>query len=345
MKILGRHISFKIFIFHVLFWIAWIVCFTTIQSLGNGRDELFVWSMYYIITLPIFVAHTYLVAYWLVPRYFLKREFLLFGLLVIISLVVFSTIELIISNELVFKVFDEPKAFAPGYLNAKNIVVSGLGNHYIILVFLAIRAIKSWHNAKNQREELALQNTETELEIFRYQLRPKFVYSLIAELEQLAIEKSRKTPEMIVKISDFLNSLFYEANAELIPLKTEVKLIKDFLAMQELAIGNRLKVNMVVNGEVMSSVIPPLLIFPFLNIAFKEIYDNKNNFEVTLIVKIEKKYLLFSFSIWSEHEFTLKDDENISLTKKRLQYSFEGKHRIIENEDANFREVSIEIFK
>ena len=345
MQFQGKHIPLKLILFHILFWMAWVVSFTAIQSLGKGFAEMYVWLAYYLITLPIFIVHTYLVAYWLVPKYFFNRDFLLFIVGIIFFLFLFSFIELVVSNELVFRVFDPSKVFGAGYLNLKNLFASGVGNHYIILVFLAIRAIKSWHGAKNQKEELALQKLETELEIFRFQLRPKFVYSLIEELENMALAKSEHTPEMIVKISDFLNSLFYEANAELIPVKTEIKLIKDFIAIQELAIGNRLKSTLVVNGEIMLSVIPPLLIFPFLNIAFREIHANTSEFETTLVIKIEKKYLLFSFTVWSESDFTLKNDSNIELTKKRLQYNYNGKHRIIENEDANFREVSIEIFK
>ncbi len=345
MQLMGKHIPIKLILFHFLFWTAWIVCFTAIQSLGQGIAEMNVWIAYYLITLPIFITHTYLVAYWLVPKFFFKRDFLRFIIAIFCFLFFFSILELIVSNELVFKLFDPSKVFEPGYLNVKNIFASGVGNHYIILVFIAIRAIKSWHGAKNQKEELALQTLETELEIFRFQLRPKFVHSLIEELENMAKKKSEHTPEMIVKISDFLNSLFYEANAELIPIKTEIKLIKDFIAIQELAIGNRLRSTLVVNGEIMLSVIPPLLIFPFLNIAFREIHNNTNEFETTLVIKIEKKYILFSFTVWSETDFSLKNDSNIELTKKRLQYNYNGKHRIIQNEDANFREVSIEIFK
>jgi two-component system LytT family sensor kinase len=129
------HIDKTKILLHSVFWLAWIVSFTIIQSIGGGAHSYFVWSIYYIITLPIFVVHTYILAYWLLPETFFKGKLLLalagsFGLLII-----FSVIELIVSNELVFKVFDPSKTFAPGYLNAANIIISGIGNHYIILVF------------------------------------------------------------------------------------------------------------------------------------------------------------------------------------------------------------------
>ncbi|MBN1821842.1 MAG: histidine kinase [Prolixibacteraceae bacterium] len=344
MRILGRNISALVFLLHILFWGLWIISFTVIQSLGKDYNEVFIWFMYYIITLPIFVSHTYLIAYWLVPEYFLKRKFVIFTVLILALLVIFSIVELIASNELVFKVFDPSRAFSPGYLNPVNILASGVGNHYIILVFMAIKVVKSWHEAKNRKEELAQQNLETELEIYRYQLQPAFILSLVNELEQLSLENPKKLPEMIVKISDFINRLLFEAKAVLIPLETEFKLISDFLSIQELAIGKRLKNNLIVNGISSGRVIPPLLIFPFLNDACKVVNKCNDSFECTVIIKVEKKYILISFSLWSEKEFKVGGNVNMELIRKRLYFNYENKYRIIENEDANFKEISIEIF-
>jgi two-component system, LytTR family, sensor kinase len=344
MRITGKHIDPIILSLHCLFWLAWIVIFTIIQSLGKGYHELFVWSMYYLITLPIFITHTYLIVYWLIPNYFLKRKFLLFAAYIFLLLVIFSIIELVVSNELVFKIFDHQKVFNTGYLNLPNILISGLGNHYIILVFVAIKVVKSWFETKNKKDELAQQNLETELEIFKYQLQPQFILSLINELGGMAEAKSKKVPEMIVKISDFINRLLFEAKAELIQLDTEIKLIREFIAIQELAIGKRLKANMIVNGIITGRVVPPLLIFPFLNKACYVVNKYNQDFECNIIVKVEKKYILFSFTLWSEKEFKMDGDINVELTRKRLILNYENKHRIIENEDANFREISIEIF-
>jgi two-component system LytT family sensor kinase len=150
---------------HVLFWAAWVVSFTIIQSLGEGIHEYFVWLMYYLTTLPVFVVHTYLIAYWLLPWVHENHNYLLFLLGIAVFLLVFSVIELVVSNELVFKLYDAEKSFGPGYLNIKNIVLSGIGNHFIILVFFAIKAGRSWYHSKNRKEELLRKKTETELEI------------------------------------------------------------------------------------------------------------------------------------------------------------------------------------
>ncbi|HKI87757.1 MAG TPA: histidine kinase, partial [Draconibacterium sp.] len=327
-----------------LFWLTWVVSFTLVQSLGKGIDQYFVWLMYYLITLPIFVVHTYIIAYWLVPQAFFKRRYGLFVLGIVVFLLFFSVVELVVSNKLVFKIFDPSKVFHPGYLNPKNIVISGIGNHYIILVFLAIKAGRSWYSAKSMKDELLRSNLETELEIYRYQLQPRLVLSLMQELDQITETQSEKSPEMIIKISNFLNRFLYEGSEDLIPLTLEVKLIEEFLEIHKQALGVRFASNFIVTGKLGTYVVPPLLLLPILNNAIKLAYRCNDSFESTVIIKGEKKYLLYSFSFWSEKEFRIADNENIEITRKRLNYSFPGKYRLIENMDDNFREFSIEIF-
>jgi sensor histidine kinase YesM len=328
-----------------LFWSTWVFSFTLIQGMGTKMHPYFVWFMYYLITLPIFIAHTYIIAYWVLPQTFFKERYFLSVLALIVLLIVFSVIELIVSNELVFKLFAHEKVFEPGYLNIKNIVISGIGNHYIIFAFLAIKVGRSWYQAKNRKDKLLQLNVETELEIYRYQLQPQLIYTLMDELEKIAKSEGEKAPEMIIKISAFLNRFLYESKEELIPLQLEVQLLQEFLEIHKVAKSKQLTSNLISNGNLKSYVVPPMLLLPFINNSFKIMYECNETFESNVIIKAEKKYLLFSFTFWSEKEYRIQSNQNSEITSKRLNNKFPGKYRLIENIDENFREISIEIFK
>ncbi|HYQ58038.1 MAG TPA: histidine kinase [Draconibacterium sp.] len=234
--------------------------------------------------------------------------------------------------------------FEADFLNLKNIVVSGIGNHYIILVFLSIKAGVSWYRAENRKHELIQNNLETDLEIYRYQLQPKVVLELISELEIVTAAKPDTAPEMIIKISNFLNHFLYEGKEELISLEQEVKLLEDFLDIHKHALGKRFISNFMVSGNLALHVIPPLLLLPYINFVIKVAYNCNKTFESTVIIKAEKKYLLFSFTFWSQNSFSIAGTENNKMTLERLNYNFPGKHRLVENIEDNFRELSIEIY-
>jgi hypothetical protein len=341
----GRlHINRRRIILHSAFWLAWIFSFTVIQSVGGSARQYFVWSMYYAITLPIFMAHTYIIAYWLLPNTFFKGKigFAIGGMLVL--LVVFSVIELVVSNEIVFRIFDKSRMFQPGYLNPTNIVISGIGNHYIIMVFLAIKVWQSWYYSKNQTAGLLQIKMETELEIYRYLLQPKLILSMVEVLENVAHTGPDKLPQLIIKMSGFLNSFLFEVKNELIPLGLEVKLTGEFLEIHKSAIGSRFSSNLIVNGNLQAHVCPPQLLLPSIDKALKVVYNCNKPFESTVIIKAEKKYLLFTFTFWCEKDFRLENSGDMEILKKRLNYNFPSKHRLIENTDANFFEISIEFF-
>ena len=185
---------------------------------------------------------------------------------------------------------------------------------------------------------------ETELEIYRYQLQPKLILSMVEALEMETGKGPEKLSQMIVKMSGFLNHFLFEVKDELIPLSLEVKLISEFLDIYKYAIGARFNSNFIVNGNLQSHICPPLLILPSVNKAIKVVCGCNNTFESTVIIKAEKKYLLITFTFWSEKDFRIENNKEIEIVKKRLAFNFPSKHRIIESTDANFTEISLEIF-
>ena len=121
---------------HIVFWLCWIFGFTFIKSFGQSYEVYFGWFSYYIVTLPIFVSHTYLVAYVLIPRFFSRKLMPIFITLFLGLFYGFSVLELLLSNEFIFRWYSTGSEISEDYLNPGNVIVSGLGNLYIVLVFL-----------------------------------------------------------------------------------------------------------------------------------------------------------------------------------------------------------------
>lgn len=131
-------------------------------------------------------------------------------------------------------------------------------------------------------------NLETELETYRYQLQPKVMLNLMEELGYITRNEPEKSSEMIIRISNFLNKLLSESHEELIPLYEEIEIVKSFTGIHAFALGNRMKNNFSVSGNLKSFVVPPLLMLSVINNAIKVAYRCNNFFESTVIIKAEK---------------------------------------------------------
>ncbi len=164
------------------------------------------------------------------------------------------------------------------------------------------------------------------------------------ELGVITRNNPGKSPDMIIRISNFLNQLLQESREDIISLGDEVELIRHFFEIHKQALGNRLAIHFVIDGNTKSFYMPPLLMLSVVNNAIKCAYRCNNSFESSVIIKAEKKYLLITFALWSQEKFELDDFDVIAITKKRLEFRFPGKYRLIESTDDNFREISLEIF-
>ena len=154
---------------HIFFWLCWVLGFTFIKSFGQAYEIYFGWFSYYVLTLPIFVLHTYLVAYVLIPRFFNRKQWPVFALLFVLFFYGFSVLELILSNEFIFVWYPTGSLVTDDYLESGNVIRSGLGNLYIVLVFLAAKTVRNWYMADKQQKELLAGRAEAADGGYHYQ--------------------------------------------------------------------------------------------------------------------------------------------------------------------------------
>lgn len=339
------HIDPGRFLKHAIFWSLWVGGFTIIQSFGYPADSYIAWLAYYLITLPLFIAHTYLISYWLIPKYFYAHRFLVFSVWIFILLILASVGELVISNEFVWRLFKPEYIQTGNYLNGANILINGLGNEYIIVVFLSVKVVRYWNSKVSEKKELLNQKLLAEIELLHYQSYPRFVLGLINKLENLARTKSPQTSGMIIRLANLMNHMVSIKKTDKILLQKEVEMIGSYIDIHRMSFSKEFDVNFVVSGTLNMIQIPPFLFFQLVEEGFMVLNENKEKADFSILIKAECNYLLFSMTIW-ETEVLYKP---FSLTviescKKYLTCFYSDNHRFISNSELNFVEVTIEIY-
>lgn len=339
------HIEKKRVFSHLIFWLFWITGFTFIQGFGGSVSGYWTWLVYYLVTLPIFVTHTYLIAYWLVPHYFFNRRYFHFSGYIVLFLVFFSIVELVVSNELVWQLVSPENRAESGYLNITNILINGIGNAYIVVVFLAIKIARIWNEKIVEQAELMNQKLSTEIELLHYQSYPKFVLSVVDKLEILASGHSVQTPEMIVKLSNLMTNMTTGRKATKIPLKKEIELIRDYVDVQRTTSESSLRVNIFQSGEPGGVEIPQFLLFQLVEEGFICVGDPSDETDFTILIKTEPHYLLFSLTLWSETSLAKPFNQAVTEScRKFLSYFYSENHKVMSNFEVNFVEIIIELY-
>ncbi len=172
-----------------------------------------------------------------------------------------------------------------------------IGELYVMTFVTAIKITMDWLKEHKRLTDLEKLQLETELQFLRTQVSPHFFLNTLNNIYALAIEKSNKTPKVIIKLSELMKYMLYETKVERQSLKKEILSIQNYLDLERLRSGEKLEIDMEISGEIENKTIAPMLILSFVENAFKH-GVNKNIKPVTVKIsfKIEGDFLFFSIT-------------------------------------------------
>ena len=255
---------------HLLFWMCWIFGFTFIKSFGQPFPIYLDWLAYYLVTLPIFAAHTYLVAYLLIPLLANKRLIPLFILLFLGFFYGFSMLELLVSNEWIYHWTDIDQEVISAYLEPSNVIRSGVGNLYIVLVFLAARTIRHWYLADRQQKELAREELQSQMKEAVSRVQPAMLLFAVDRLDLMVNRSSPDVTAAIAKTSELLSDvmIYHEQRSKLFSM--EVGLVNKLISLVSLFRGEAPDIEIMVSGDPDQIQMPPMILFSVMDLIFRK---------------------------------------------------------------------------
>ena len=130
------------------------------------------------------------------------------------------------------------------------------------------------------------------LELFKNLLQPHFLFNSLNTLYALSLRKSDQTPEAIAGLSQLLERVVSFSRKEMVPLSEEIGLIKDYIALEKIWLGEcSFVMDFQVKGDTEGVSIPPLTIYTLIENAFKHGIrkcPNSGWITIHLVVKDDK---------------------------------------------------------
>lgn len=131
------------------------------------------------------------------------------------------------------------------------------------------RHIYGYVRLKESTQQLLIEKHEAELNFLKSQTNPHFLFNTLNNIFSLSRDKSDLAPESIIKLSKILRFMLYETGGRYIALEQEVKIISDYIDLEKLRYDESLQVNFNYDVDDMKRLIPPLLLIPLVENAFK----------------------------------------------------------------------------
>lgn len=313
---------------HIIFWISLILVFSVVYGLGPDSSNILVLAADHLMSLPFYLATSYLIAYIVIPEFLFNKRYVLFILMTIVVVLFFAIAEILkttyVSMPLLYPEMDH-------FLSLSLFDISRAA-FYIMLpsvFFIAIKYLKNWYSINILKNELEREHLKKELKILKSQLHPSFLIDTLEVLKEKAVKEPVNAAKGIEQVSELLSFILYEFNAPRIEVDKEIKLIKTFTSLQKLNTEARLELSFSVLGETKGIKIPPLLLFTLVEYLFKNLAGVSGNIKVQIFLELQNLNLDF----WAEcndcPELLVNSHEDRTLLnlKKRMKIIYPGKHR------------------
>lgn len=192
---------------------------------------------------------------------------------------------------------------------------------FSIIFYAVARHIYNYVKLKQATQQLRIEKQEAELNYLKSQTNPHFLFNTLNNIYSLSRDKSDLAPESIMRLSKILRFMLYETSGEYICIEQELKIITDYIELEKLRYDDSLHINFNHNIEDMKQAVPPLLLMPLVENAFKHgVSETRNRPFVDIHLSVIKRQLIFMVKNSSE---TLGEEpavkENIGLGNLRRQ--------------------------
>ena len=341
---------------HFLFWLAVFVYH--VVRVGMMMPEvsnpsavraLLNYSLTWGVLPNLFIS--YLVAYYLVPKYFNHQKYIAFILSIILVM-------LILIGNVIFRNYLDlnPRVrsaigLSGGlafFYNFRPGIIRVFGNPPLICcLFLSLKILKNWHSGQVRSVTLAKENANAELQLLKAQIHPHFLFNTLNNIYSFSLNQSPEATVLVQKLSGMLGYMINECDEKLVSLEKELKLIQDYMGLEKVRYGKRLVMQVEIHGDFPNKLIAPLLMIPFVENSFKHgtsqmLQHPWINLEITTV----SDQLFFKLSNSKPSLFhTNMQNKGIGLinVKKRLQLLYPGRHQLDVTETEEMFTVNMQI--
>jgi hypothetical protein len=230
-------------------------------------------------------------------------------------------------------------------LRPTTTIVEGVGYHMpynvaSIFFFGIIRHVYLYRKLREAAQKLRLEKQEAELNYLKSQTNPHFLFNTLNNIYALARAKSDLAPESILRLSKILRFMLYETSGAYISVEQELKIISDYIALEQLRYDDTLRINYNYDIEDGKQALPPLLLIPLVENAFKHGVSETRGYPfVDIHLSIKNRQLVFNVKNSTDNqpgEGPVKENIGLSNLRRQLELLYTEYGLSVQQGDGQF---------
>jgi two-component system, LytTR family, sensor kinase len=203
-------------------------------------------------------------------------------------------------------------------------------DQYIITigVYYVIRYFQGLQSQEMEKSELTLKNKEMQISLLKSQINPHFLFNTLNSINMLIGSSKEQARKVITQLSDIFRYALDSHGDQMVRLVHELDFIDNYIRIQQIRFGDRMKFVKQVDFSCLGVQIPPMILQPLVENSVKYGIAPKDD-GGTIILTIKR----FNNMIF----FEVKDDGLGSNAQKVMDGTSSGVG--IKNTDQRLRSI------
>ncbi len=231
----------------------------------------------------------------------------------------------------------------PAFFGEHDIVASVI----LILMFGMNLGVKGYFKSREDRKrlsELEHENLEQQLEYLRYQINPHFFMNTLNNIHALVDIDPEQAKSTIVELSKMMRFILYEGDKNGVTLSREMEFLRTYIALMRLRYTDSVSIRTELPPEVPERSVPPLMLIPFVENAFKHGISYRRPSFIDIRVRVEGDRLHFiCLNSKAEKPNEEKGGVGLANVRKRLDLLFGSNYMLEIRDEAERYSVELNI--
>ena len=345
MKKVALHIFFWLLYWCITIYLDFFWLKETVPGLTNVQVLLRVSAGAFIYIMPLIVLAYYLV-HTLEQLVLQKPPVWQRVLRIVLPFVAAVMVVFILMRKLVFGyIYHLPALAANNTIDIRRFLNITVEAAFPAGLLMAVKFVQHLLQSKERESRLLQEKLNAELQLLKGQINPHFLFNTLNNIYALARKKSSLTADAVMKLSDLMSYMLYEAGHDLVSIDKEVIFLKDYLAIQQLRYTNALIISFDTFIDDACTLITPMLLLPLVENAFKHgASENCYDSFIHIKLKLEKSLLCFEIVNSYEAADTVTRSNSIGLNniRRRLDLLY-AEYNIDMNKTNQFFQVKLQV--
>lgn len=192
---------------------------------------------------------------------------------------------------------------------------------------IALRFLRQVQEKERHEEQLQALATEAELKALKAQINPHFLFNTLNTIAELIHADSEKAEATVERLAEMFRYVLDGSERGMVPLEEELAFLDDYLEIERVRFGDRLRVTRAIAPEALDLLVPSLVLQPLVENSVRHGRGANGIIDLGIDIRIHGEEAVISISdrgpgMPAGHRIGQSSSHGLSNVDQRLRKTY-----------------------